>query len=83
MAEDYYWVVTCKNTGLHAEQNPFSGHRIPLGKTEANAPRPGTPDTIKVQCNDPKCSRTHSYEAADIIEWFGDPGAFSPHPLFV
>ena len=82
MVQGHYWVVTCKNTEHHAGQNPFHGHRIPIGKTDANSPRPATPETIEIRCDDPTCRKNYPYAASEIIRWVGDAGAFSAHPLF-
>ena len=35
--EQYLWVVVCKNRKFHNHQNLFSGHKIPLGETDALA----------------------------------------------
>jgi hypothetical protein len=81
MAQAHFWVVTCKNTEHHAKQNPLHGHRIPIGKTDENSPRPAVPETIKIECNDPTCGKTYSYTASEIIRWYGDTVPFSSHPL--
>ena len=35
--EPYCWVVICKNEKFHRHQNLYSGHKIPLGETDAFA----------------------------------------------
>jgi hypothetical protein len=82
MAEDHYWVVTCKNTNYHAEKNPFGGHRVPVGRTDAHSPRPAIAETIDIQCDDSQCHKTYSYTASEIFRWYGDLEPFSSHPLF-
>lgn len=82
MADGYCWVVTCKNARLHQEKNPFAGHRIPLGRTDAYSPRPPLPDTLDVRCDDLDCRKSYSYEREEVIRWFGDVAAFLPHPTF-
>jgi len=82
MAQDYYWVVTCKNAKYHSDKNPLFGHRIPVGKTDAHSPRPAIPDTLEIKCDDPHCGKTYSYKAREVIRWYGDVPSFLPHPLF-
>lgn len=82
MAQGYYWVVTCKNADHHAQQNPFHGHRIPVGRADAYSPRPAVSDSIDIPCDDPTCSKTYSYTASEIIRWSGDIPPFVSHPLF-
>jgi hypothetical protein len=82
MAQGHYWVVTCKNTAYHAEKNPFHGHRIPFGKTDAHSPRPEIPDYIDIPCDDKGCGKTYSYTATEIIRWLGDATLLYAHPLF-
>jgi hypothetical protein len=82
MPQGYYWVVTCRNTKLHEEQNPFAGHRIPLGRTDGTAERPPLPDRLDVLCDDAACRKSYSYERDEVIRWHGDVAPFLPHPAF-
>ena len=74
--------MTCRNAKLHEEQNPFAGHRIPLGRTDETADRPPLPDRLNVVCDDPACGKRHSYERDEVIRWRGDVAPFLPHPDF-
>jgi hypothetical protein len=82
MPQGYYWVVTCRKAALHREQNPFGGHRIPLGRTDGTAERPPLPDQLKVMCDDAACRKSYSYECDEVIRWRGDVPTFIPHPAF-
>jgi hypothetical protein len=82
LAQGYYWVVTCKNTGFHATKNLFNSHRIPLGRTDAYAPRPEIPETLEIVCDDPECGNVYTYSAGDVNRWFGEAASGSSHPLF-
>lgn len=82
MPQGHYWVATCKNTEYHVQKNPFHGHRIPVGKTDAHSPLPAVHGTIDIQCDDPLCGRTYSYTGPEINRWYGDLPAFLSHPLF-
>jgi hypothetical protein len=82
MAQGYYWVVTCKNTKYHAEESPFHGQRIPVGKADEHSPRPTIPDFVDVTCDDQQCAKTYSYAAREIIRWSGDAPQFVLHPSF-
>jgi hypothetical protein len=82
MAHGYFWVVICKNTKSHSAQNPFHGHKIPIGRTDEHSPRPRIPDYLDIPCDDPKCGKTYKYTAPEIIRWEGDALLVFPHPLF-
>jgi hypothetical protein len=34
----YCWVVICKNTKAHKNENMMIGHKIPLAETDASSP---------------------------------------------
>jgi hypothetical protein len=76
----FYWVISCKSTEFHRENNPFAGHRIPLAETDEHAPHPVAIDRFSVPCNE--CGKTYSYEGQDVFKWFGNPAAFTPHRQF-
>jgi hypothetical protein len=80
--EGHYWVVTCKNTKHHSEENPLHGHRVPIGRTDAHSPRPAIPDYLDIQCDYRRCGRTYAYTAPEIIRWYGDMALLVSHPLF-
>ncbi|MBZ5598532.1 MAG: hypothetical protein LAN83_09425 [Acidobacteriia bacterium] len=77
----YCWVVLCKNHRFHNRQNLFSGHRIPLGETDAFMPPPALSGGLQVRCDD--CGQQHSYQAKDVLRTQLElPPSFAPHPLF-
>lgn len=77
----YCWVVICKNHKFHRHQNLFSGHKIPLGQTDAFAPPPQIDFRIAIRCDE--CDEEYEYEAAELVrlQMPLDPD-FKPHPLF-
>jgi len=78
----YCWVVTCKNYEFHRERNPFHGHRIPLGKTDEQMPRPDIPQWLVVRCSD--CSKEFQYDRSEVLRFqLQLPERFIPHPLFL
>jgi hypothetical protein len=79
--EPYCWVVICKNRRLHNQQNIFSGHKIPLGETDAFAPPPKVDFQLLVRCD--KCGEEYSYGSAEVLRFEMElPKHFAPHPLF-
>ena len=79
--DSYCWVVICKNNWFHRRRNLFHGYVIPLGETDAFAPRPALDRSFMVQCDN--CGKEYSYEPAEVLrlEW-ELPESFTPHPLF-
>jgi len=58
-----------------------SGHKIPLGETDAVAPPPQIDYSLTVRCDD--CGEEHQYDAADLVRLQMEITAdFRPHPLF-
>ncbi|MBZ5698798.1 MAG: hypothetical protein LAN18_09650 [Acidobacteriia bacterium] len=82
MPQGYYWVVTCRNTRVHREQNPLAGHRIPLGRTDGTAELPPLPDWLDVVGDDPACRKRYWYDHEEVIRWRGDVPPFLLHPAF-
>jgi hypothetical protein len=80
--EPYLWVVVCKNHKFHEHQNLFSGHKIPLGETDAFEPPPVIEFRLTVQCDE--CGEENLNDPADVVR-FQMPVApgFKPHPLFL
>lgn len=78
---DYIWVVICKNDEFHIKKNAFSGHKIPLGETDAFENPPDIGDGLKVRCD--ACGQENTYFPADIMRLQMQVSAsFKPHPLF-
>jgi len=79
--ERYCWVVICKNRKFHKQQNLFSGHKIPLGETDAFAPPPSLDFRLSVRCDE--CGKESLYDPAELVRFQMDLVAdFKPHPLF-
>ena len=76
----YFWVVPCKNRGVHNKYNLFSKHAIPLAEADEVSSTPQV-KAFTVRCDD--CGEEYAYEANDVLraELF-DVGAFTTHPLF-
>ena len=81
MSLGYNWVVTCRNTKLHEEQNPCTGHRIPVGRTDETEERPPLPDRLDAVCDDLACRKSYSYGREEVIRWHGDVLPFLPQTL--
>ena len=78
---NYCWMVVCKNLWFHIRQNIFTGHRIPLGETDAIKPVPPLDGRISVQCN--VCGKRFLYSPSDVRKYKRElPESFTPHPLF-
>jgi len=76
----YYWVVICKNVKFHRHANLNSGHKIPLGETDAVTPPPVASPFV---ANCDECGKEYSYESEEILRLeLAPPGSFTPHPLF-
>jgi len=79
--EEYFWVVVCKNHKFHNHQNIFSGHKIPLGETDAFAPPPTVDSRVRVKCDE--CGEEYSYDPVDVVRFQMQLASdFKPHPLF-
>ncbi len=79
--ESYCWVVICKNQKFHREQNIYSGHKIPLGETDAFAPPPNIDFSLTVRCDE--CGEEYAYDAAELLrQQMSFRSDFTPHPLF-
>jgi hypothetical protein len=79
--EPYCWVVICKNHRFHRGQNLFSGHKIPLGETDAFEPPPALDFRMTVRCD--ACGEEYAYDPAELVRHQMNPGTdFKPHPLF-
>ncbi len=79
--EQYLWVVICKNRKFHNHQNIFSGHKIPLGETDALEAPPELDDRLKVRCDE--CGEEYAYGPTDLVRLKMELAAsFKPHPLF-
>jgi len=79
--DPYCWAVICKNHKFHRQQNLFSGHKIPLGVTDAFSPPPTIDFQMTVRCDE--CGEENTYDPADLVRMqttFGPD--FKPHPLF-
>ena len=77
----YCWVVICKNVRFHRHANINSGHKIPLGETDAMTPPPAITSLFVVQCDE--CGKECSYGPEDVLRLelsLSEP--FTPHPLF-
>jgi hypothetical protein len=59
----------------------FSGHKIPLGATDALTPPPEIDHPLTVRCDD--CGEENQYDPADLVRLQMEIAAdFKPHPLF-
>lgn len=77
----YCWIVLCKNHRFHNRQNLFSGHRIPLGETDAFMPPPALNGGLRIRCDE--CGQEYAYQPKDVVRIQLDlPQSFTPHPLF-
>ena len=77
---NYYWVVICKNVKFHRHANLNSGHKIPLGETDAVTPPP-VANPFVANCDE--CGKEYSYGPEEILRLeLAPPGSFTPHPLF-
>jgi len=77
----YCWVVICKNRKFHNQQNLFSGHKIPLGETDAFAPPPALDFHLSVRCDE--CGQECSYDPEELVRFQMELATdFKPHPLF-
>ena len=78
--EQYVWAVICKNRKYHSRQNVSSGHKIPLGETDAITPPPVIAG-LTVRCDD--CGEEHQYDSDDLVRVQMEIATdFRPHPLF-
>jgi hypothetical protein len=74
-------VVICKNHKFHKQQNLFSGHKIPLGETDAFAPPPTLDVRLSVRCDE--CGQESLYDPEELVRFQMELAAdFKPHPLF-
>jgi hypothetical protein len=79
--EPYLWAVICKNRKFHSHQNLFSGHKIPLGETDAFSPPPAIDFRLTVRCDE--CGEEQLYDPAELVRVQMPIAAdFKPHPLF-
>jgi hypothetical protein len=79
--EPYCWVVICKNEKFHRHQNLYSGHKIPLGETDAFAPPPEIDFRLSVRCDE--CGEEYPYDPAELLRFqMNFQPDFKPHPLF-
>ena len=77
---EYFWVVLCKNRGVHNKYNLFSRHAIPLVEADEVSPAPKV-GVFAVRCDD--CGEEHTYNAKDVLRAeLEPPESFTPHPLF-
>jgi hypothetical protein len=78
---EYCWVVVCKNDSFHRHPNLYNVHRIPLGQTDAVAPRPAITKAFSVRCDE--CRKEYFYSPSDVLRWEMDaPPSFAAHALF-
>jgi hypothetical protein len=79
--ESYCWAVICKNNKFHRQENLFSGHKIPLGETDAFTPPPVIDFRLTVRCDE--CGEEYAYDPAELVRFQTNfPPDFKPHPLF-
>lgn len=79
--DQYCWVVICKNRKYHNQQNFNSGHKIPLGETDAFSPPPVLDMQLSVRCDE--CGDESLYDPEDLVRFQMELAAdFRPHPLF-
>ena len=60
----------------------ITGHKIPLGETDAFAPPPEIDSRLTVRCDE--CGEEFAYDPADLVRLqipFGPN--FKPHPFFL
>jgi len=77
----YFWVVICKNVKFHRHANINSGHKIPLGETDAVTPPPALASPFVATCDE--CGKEYSYGPEEILRLeLAPPEPFTPHPLF-
>jgi len=80
-SDNYCWVVICKNNKFHNKQNFSSGHKIPLGETDAFSPPPAVDFRITVKCDE--CGEENTYDPAEVVRFqMALASDFKPHPLF-
>jgi hypothetical protein len=78
---NYCWVVICKNVKFHRHANVNSGHKIPLGETDAFTPPPVITGIFVALCDE--CGKEHSYGPEEVMRLeLPRPESFTPHPLF-
>jgi hypothetical protein len=76
----YCWVVICKNTKAHKNENMMIGHKIPLAETDAFEPMPVSGPFL-VQCDE--CSQENTYEPGEVLRLELElPVGFTAHPRF-
>ena len=79
--ELYCWAVICKNQKFHRQENLFTGHKIPLGETDAFTPPPEIEFRLTVRCDE--CGEEYAYDSVDLVRLQMPCGSdFKPHPLF-
>ena len=79
--EGYMWVVICKNHKFHKQHNLFSGHKIPLGETDALETPPAFGERLRVRCD--ACGEENDYVPSDLMRIQMEMHAsFKHHPLF-
>ena len=79
--DPYCWAVICKNQKFHRQENLFTGHKIPLGETDAFTPPPEIDFRLTVRCDE--CGEEYAYDPADLVRLQMPSGSdFKPHPLF-
>ena len=77
----YCWAVICKNVRFHRHANVNSGHKIPLGETDAVTPPPAITGFFVAVCDE--CGKEFSYRADEVVRVeLALPESFAPHPLF-
>ncbi|HWX92575.1 MAG TPA: hypothetical protein VNY29_08070 [Terriglobales bacterium] len=73
--------MICKNHKFHKQQNLFSGHKIPLGETDAFAPPPALDFRLSVRCDE--CGQECLYDPEELVRFQMELAVdFKPHPLF-
>lgn len=77
----YCWVVICKNVRFHRHANVNSGHKIPLGETDAVTSPPAITAPFIAMCDE--CGKEYSYKPEEVLRLeLAIPEPFTPHPLF-
>jgi hypothetical protein len=77
---NYCWVVICKNTKVHRENNLMIGHKIPLAETDAFESLPVSGPFI-VQCDE--CGQENTYAPGEVLRLeFDIPNGFVAHSRF-
>ena len=80
--DSYCWAVICKNKKFHRHENLFSGHKIPLGETDAFSPPPNIEFRLRIRCDE--CGEENAYDPADLVRFqMNFAPDFKPHPLFI